>query len=289
MKKLSALVFLAAAACGAASTTAQRPAPASPWIGLTSFDLGVRLETGDHRWVEMMAREGFTVARIVVSSVHRTKRTLTDGLRQLPLTLSALGEAGLKAEVVVFADTREYGLTRDEMKEHLRAVVAIALKYPDSVAGIEIANESSHGGQVEALVDSGFLAEVEALVPQRFATSCGSTHGGEVPRASVCSYITHHGDRSKSPEENAAIMAVAQRSTGLPVVDDEALGIGEVDRPGARTNDPGYAERQARAARRHGLAGVTLHIDAGLTANVDDLGPVQREAMRGFVAAMRGS
>lgn len=289
MKHLSALILLVVAACGAASTTTaeQRPAPASPWIGLTSFDLGVRLEAGDRRWVDMMAREGFTVARVIVSSVHRTKRTLDDGLRQLPLTLSTLGKAGLKAEVVVFADTRDYELTRDQMREHLRAVVVIAQQHTDVIGGIEIANESSHGGQVEALVDPAFIAELEALIPRAFAASCGSTHGGEAPQASVCSYITHHGDRSKSPEENADIMAKAQRTVGLPVIDDEALGIAEDARPGARTNDPAYGERQARAARRHGLAGVTLHVEAGLTADVDKLGPVQREAMRRFVAAMR--
>lgn len=258
-----------------------------PWIGLTSFDLGVRLEAGDRRWVDMMVAEGFTVARVVVASVHRTRRTTADGLRQLPLTLSTLAEAGLKAEVTVLVDTRAYGMTRASMRYYVREVVAIAEREPSGVAGIELANENTHGTQVEDLSDAAFLRELQALIPPRFATSCGSSHGGEAPLVSVCSYVTHHADRSRSPEENAQIMAEAQRRSGLPVVDDEALGIGEEARPGSRTDDPAYGERQARAARRHGLGGVTLHIEAGLTADVDAIGPVQREAIRRFVAAMR--
>ncbi len=270
-----------------APTTAARPRIPQPWIGLTSFDLGVRLESGDRRWVDMMREEGFTVARIVVASVYRTPRTLADGLRQLPLTLSTLAGAGLRAEVVVLVDTRDYRMGRAAMRNYLRQVVAIASAHSAAVAGIEIANESTHGTQVEDLSDPAFLRELERMVPAQFATSCGSSHGGEAPFVSVCSYVTHHADRSRTPEENAAIMARVQQASGLLVVDDEALGIAEQARPGARTADPAYGERQARAARQYGLGGVTLHIEAGLTADVDKLGPVQREAVRRFVAAMR--
>lgn len=276
-----------------APTTAARPRIPQPWIGLTSFDLGVRLEAGDRRWVDMMREEGFTVARVVVASVYRTPRTLADGLRQLPLTLSTLAGAGLRAEVVVLVDTRDYRMDRAAMRDYLRQVVEICDAQPAAVAGvevcggIEIANESTHGTQVEALSDPGFLRELERMVPAQFATSCGSSHGGEAPFVSVCSYVTHHADRDRSPEENAAIMAQAQQASGLLVVDDEALGIAEQARPGARTADPAYGERQARAARQYGLGGVTLHIEAGLTADVDKLGPIQREAIRRFVAAMR--
>lgn len=285
MKLALALALTLSLVSGGAPT---RPTIPQPWIGLTSFDLGARLEAGDRRWVDMMAAEGFTVARVIVASVNRTPRTPADGLRQLPLTLSTLEAAGLKAEVVVFADTRDYRLDRAQMRDVFSQVVAIAERHPSAVAGIEFANESTHGGQVEALTDTGFLRELDRLVPQQFATSCGSSHGGEAPFVSVCSYVTHHADRSRTPEENAAIMARAQRASGLPVVDDEALGIAEKARPGARTNDPAYGERQARAARKHGLGGVTLHLEAGLAADVDQLGPVQRQAIRRFVAAMRG-
>ena len=277
-----------------APTTAARPRIPQPWIGLTSFDLGVRLEAGDRRWVDMMVEEGFTVARIVVASVYRKPRTLADGLRQLPLTLSTLAGAGLRAEVVVLVDTRDYRMDRAAMRDYLRKVVAICDAQPAAVAGvevcggIEIANESTHGTQVEDLSDPGFLRELERLVPARFATSCGSSHGGEAPFVSACSYVTHHADRARTPEENAAIMAQAQQASGLLVVDDEALGIAEQARPGARTSDPAYGERQARAARQYGLGGVTLHLEAGLTTDVDKLGPVQREAIRRFVLAMRG-
>ncbi|MCR4374164.1 MAG: hypothetical protein NUW22_04885 [Acidobacteria bacterium] len=258
-----------------------------PWIGLTAFDLGVRLESGDRRWVEMMAAAGFTVARVVVASVYRTVRTPADGLRQLPLTLAALAGAGLKAEVVVLVDTRDYDMTRSVMRDYLRAVMAICQQSPSAIAGIEIANESTHSTQVIDLADPVFLRELSELVPQQFAISWGSSHGGEAPYIGQGSYITHHADRDRSPEENAGVMAEAQRVSGQLVIDDEALGIAETQRPGARTDDPAYGERQARAARVHRLGGVTLHIEAGLAANVDLLGSVQREAITRFVAAMR--
>jgi hypothetical protein len=264
-----------------------------PWIGLTSFDLGVRLEAGDRRWVDLMQEEGFTVARIVVASVYRTNRTLADGLRQLPVTLKTLAAAGLRAEVVVLVDTRDYRMSRAQMRDYLRSVVAICEAQPAAVAGlhvcggIELANESTHGTQVSDLSDPAFLAELSALVPARFAISWGSSHGGEAPFIGRGSYITHHADRDNTPEDNAGIMAAAQRASGQLVIDDEALGIAEVARAGARTADPAYGERQARAAKLHRLGGVTLHLEAGLTANVDLLGPIQREAIKRFVAAMR--
>ncbi len=264
---------------------ARAPIP-QPWIGLTSFDLGVRLEAGDRRWVDLMVAEGFTVARVVVASRYRTPRTLEDGLRQLPLTLATLAGAGLRAEVVVLVDTGLYEMTRATMRDYLRRVVAICEQHPDAIAGIEIANESTHSTQVEDLSDPAFLAELSALVPARFPVSWGSSHGGEPPFIGGGSYLTHHAARSESPEVNAAIMAQAQRMSGQPIIDDEALGIAEVERYGARTADPAYGERQARAARQYGLGGVTLHLEAGLTANVDLLGPIQREAIRRFVAAM---
>lgn len=264
-----------------------------PWIGLTSFDLGVRLEVGDRRWVDMMVEEGFTVARVVVASVYRTPRTLADGLRQLPLTLSTLASTGLRAEVVVLVDTRDYRMSRDQMRDYMRSVVAICDAQPAAVAGvhvcgaIEVANESTHGTQVDDLSDPSFLRELSSLVPTRYPISWGSSHGGEAPFIGLGSYITHHAARSLSPEQNAAIMAAAQRASGQLVIDDEALGIAEQERAGSRTADPAYGERQARAALAHGLGGVTLHLEAGLTANVDVLGPVQREAIKRFVAAMR--
>jgi hypothetical protein len=37
--------------------------------------------------------------------------------------------------------------------------------------------------------------------------------------------------------------------------------------------------------KKYGLGGSTLHIDAGLTCNVDELGPVQRAALAMFAAS----
>jgi hypothetical protein len=289
MKQLSVLILVVVAACGAASTTTagQRPAPASPWIGLTSFDLGVRLEAGDRRWVDMMAREGFTVARVVVASTARTRRTLEDGLRQLPITLSTLAAAGLRAEVIVNCDTRELSLDREAVIAHTRRVNTILTQHSGAVAGVQLNNQNTHGVEIAAMSDPTFLRQLETLIDPQFPVSWGGWHDDH--EISGGSYVTIHADRDQSPEVNADWMAAQQRRLGKPVIDDEPLGIAEPDAVAGRqrTDDPDYARRLAVEARRHGLAGVTLHIDAGLAADVDTLGPVQRDAMRRFVAAMR--
>jgi hypothetical protein len=83
-------------------------------------------------------------------------------------------------------------------------------------------------------------------------------------------------------------MAHAQVIAGKPIVDDEPLGTAEVDQPGRRTADAAYAAEQGAACRLHRLGGATYHTEAGLTANVDLLGPIQREAARRFVSARKG-
>src|SRR5690606_17326207 len=133
---------------------------------------------------------------------------------------------------------------------------------------IELANEIGHGTQQPWLSDADTLAELVSRC-HGIATSAGSTHGGQEPHWTQGAYVTHHAHRAQSPAVNGQIMADYQRRVGKPVVDDEALGIAAVPRAGSRTDDVDYGARQVRAARQYGLAGVTLHLEAGLWASVD--------------------
>lgn len=249
------------------------------WAGATSFDFPVRVADGDERWADWLAAEGFTVARIITASVYRRPRTMDEGLWLLPPALEALAARGLYAEVVVLCDSAQMGLTPRLMRDYVAEVAAICADHPHTV--LEAANENTHGGQHRELADPVLLAEFRARVPDVVPFSAGSTHGGEAPRWTQGTYMTHHPDRSLSPERNAEIMAQAP----LAIVDDESIGIAATARAGSRVNDPDYGARQARAARQHGLAGVTLHLEAGIDARVDQLDDVQREAARRFIAA----
>lgn len=253
------------------------------WAGVTAFDLPARIAEGDRAFLDWAADTGFTVVRIVPASFFRTPRTLDDGVRQIGPALDAIASRGLVAEVVVGVDTHMYGLSAAQFAAYAAQIAEVVNKYPHVV--VEVANENTHHLQGAYLRDWAFQQQIIALF--KAPTSAGSTHGGEQPLWNGGAYVTHHGARDRTPEQNAAEMAAAQARFRLPVVDDEALGISMFARPGSRTNDALYGVRQAEAAKRYKLGGVTLHLEAGLTARVGDLDEVQREAARRFIAAMR--
>ena len=253
------------------------------WAGCTSFDLPVRVREGDLRWADWLAETGFTLARIVPASLYRTPRSLADGVRDLPKALKVLRDRNLYAEVVVGVDTKAYGLTREDYLAYCRDIGAICREAKNAVA--EGANEITHGTQAGFLADADVQRLAKAALGVTFAA--GSSHGGEGPMWVRGDFITHHTDRSRTHEDNAARMALVQRRLLLPIVDDESIGTAEAAIPGKRTADPEFGARQARACRAYGLGGVTLHLEAGLEARVDQLGPVQRESASRFIAAMK--
>lgn len=259
--------------------------------GLTSFDLGVRLRDGDARWLTVLEQLRDQVpptvavyARVVPASLYRTSRTLAEGRAMLPPVLEALAARGIYAEVT-FADSKDYGLTGDQILAEIDALAFICAQHANCF--FESTNEVDHATVADEFGDSSFRRAVIARMPDGVPASAGSSHGGEDPRYAEGHYLTHHAPRGPPPESNAATMAAAQRQHGKPVLDDEPLGIAEVRRPGSREADPELAYRQARAAVVEGLAGTLLHLDAGLTSNVDLLGPVQRAALERFAEGLR--
>ena len=260
--------------------------PSGPfrWIGLTSFDAGVRLAEGDRSWIDWAADEGFTVLRVVPASQFRTPRSLNTGLLQLGPLLTAAASRGLYVEVVIGVDTALYGLTEAAFTRYAEQVASVVRGYDNAV--IEVANEIGHHS-----TQQGYLASphVQRYVLGLFSApgSAGSTHGGQAPFWDLGAFLTHHADRRLSPLEASARVAAAQARLGKPIVIDEHLGIGPVERVGSRTSDPQYALEQARGARQYGLGGVTLHLEAGLDARVSQLSSGEREAARLFVQEMR--
>jgi hypothetical protein len=253
-----------------------------PGPGLTSFNLGERLEQGDDAWLMWCRREGITRPRVIIARTPSAP-TPAVGLLRLPLTLAKLAAFGMQAEMVLLADTAVYGLTEADCLQWVRDCVAQLELQPDGVGSVQGANEPEHPTQQPFIRNVAFMAQVAALVPRRFAYTDGpSTHGGESAGVTA-SYLTTHGARNQTPYVNADLSEQLEIDTGLPVVEDEPIGVAEVAVPGSRTNDPDYGRQLADACRTHGLGGATLHLQAGLTANVDDLGPIQRAALRGFV------
>lgn len=267
-----------------------RPPIATPFRGVSSFDLAPRVHAGDMRWIDEVLVPYKLVGRMFMyvncSSGPRLCRNADLGLIQTESLLKVFVQRGLKGQFVILVGTGSCcdNWSREQALDYVRRANALFVRYPSAVAGLQIGNENSHSIEAPYMTDAGFLAEADALIDKRFPLAWGAGHGGEGVSMAGGSYLVHHGDRGLTPEENGVIMGQAQRDGRRPVIDDEALGITEVGRTAGRqrTDDPQYARRQLDAVRTNSLGGLTLHIDAGLTCNVDELGPVQRAALAFF-------
>ena len=257
---------------------------AVPCVGISAFDLGCRLHEGDTGYLDEVIAPYRFVPRVVNASVYRTLRTPAEGLAQMEATLARLHALGLQGQFVLLNDTREFGLSKDQARDIVRESNYVALRFPDAVYGLQLGNENSNSNEQPWMTDRAFLRELDALIDPQFPVSWGAAHGGE-PALIGGSYATHHPDRGQTPEVNADYMAQVQAQTLTYVINDEPLGIAEVGNTAGRqrTDDPTYAQKLVEAAQARALGGVTLHMDAGLTCRLSDMGPVQREAVRLFV------
>lgn len=260
------------------------------WRGATAFDLPSRIALGDLRFLDWLAAEGFTLARIVVATVYRDlPRSLSEGRRQLGPCLEALAARGMYAEVVALCDTGpeppNFNLTAAQMVDHVEGVGAICEAHPNAI--VELFNERDHGTHASIVTDNRFVESLRALITASIPVCLGSSGGGGLPFSYEGDYLTVHTARDIEPEGNGAELAAMQAEHGKPVINDEPQPVSEIPPSrGDRRTDPEYGALLAAAARRHGIAGVTYHFDAGLGADVDRLGPIQREAARRFLAAI---
>jgi len=263
------------------STVNRTPLPSSFVASASSFDWHLHR---DARWLVFLAAAGISTLRLVVSSVYRQGSTLEEGRAALRPALQMLRQHHMTAMVTINTDTRARGIDRETCKEHTRLTSAILCEYPDVVLGARLFNENSHSVEQSWASDPMFLQELDAVVHPSIPLAWGANHGGEPVSATLAggSWIAFHSDRSKSPEENAGIMRDAQVRFNKAVVDDEPIGIYRDAQPGRRVNDPDWAARQITAAVTLGLGGTTLHLDAGIVADVNALDQVQRDAAVAF-------
>ncbi|MFZ9903451.1 MAG: hypothetical protein ACO3FT_07340 [Ilumatobacteraceae bacterium] len=259
------------------STVNRTPLRASFIASTSSFDWHLHRDT---RWLVFLASVGISTLRLVVSSVYRQGSTLEDGRAALGPALNLLRRYNMTAMVTINTDTRTRGIDRETCKAHTRLTSDILCEYPDVVLGARLFNENSHSVEQSWASDPAFLQELDAVVDPSIPLAWGANHGGEPVSAALAggSWIAFHSDRGKTPEENAWIMHDAQVRFNKAVVDDEPIGIYHEAQPGRRVNDPDWAARQITAAITAGLGGTTLHLDAGIVADVDTLDNVQRDA-----------
>jgi len=256
-----------------------------PWIGKSAFNLLERTPAEQERWLEFFGPG--TIHRVMLArtkdSGRDTSWTPEHGLTELSSLLDRMQRHRARMHLTVHCDTKLYGQTPDDVRRITRQVGRALDTYDTSVvASVQGFNEPVHSTQYAYCVDEALNAELETLIPLKFPYTRGPvTHGALV---GTSTHGTIHGDRSLSPEENATHAANLVRVYGRPFVDDEPLGIDEVASPGRRTNDPDYARRLAQAALDQGLLGATLHSEAGLTADVQRLGPIHRRAWEVFRA-----
>lgn len=258
------------------------------WIGVSGFDLPVRVHWGDPRFLDWAAATGFTIVRVVTFTNYRMPRTPTDGLSMLPRTLQAAADRGLCVEIVALADTQLIGMTEAEVRRVVEEIGAMAWGHQN--VAVELWNEVTHHTQLDRAQDIDWQAELRSLIPALVPVSMGSSHGGEPILWTGGDYITHHADRGRSAVANASTMAAAQANFAVPVIDDEPQGAHEYAVGSSRYGDPEEAMRQGRALRAGQLGG-TFHFQAGLSASAALLAdwPVQQEAARRYVAARRGA
>ena len=282
---------------GAIVAPTHRPTIRTPLWSVSSFDLGARLEAGDRRWLDQVLLPAHLVARVVVASVFRrpaaedswtTAVKLERAHARFRLTLQTLTTAGLQCAPTLLCDTKYFGLSRGEALAEVHLLNAMLVEYPRAIAGVRGGNELSGGNEQPYMTERAFWDEVDAILDPRFPFAPGAGHGGEGVSMLGGSYLVHHADRGLSAEANAIIMAEAQAIARRPVEDAEQIGIAEPGTEGQRVYHAEYLLQSVRECQARGLGGVTAHLHAGLTADVDALGPMQRDALAQFGALTSG-
>ncbi len=264
---------------------------AGPAWGVDAFDLAPRVAVGDRRWLEQVLVPNRLVSRQFMYAsplpAPRLPRDAATGLRQMAALLPVMRAMGARGSLfTILCGTRNDGWSWQQALDYCRACNALFLQYPELVVGIDLGNENAQGFEQDYLTNPQFLREAEACFDLRFPVSPGTTWGDQPPFMACGSYLVHHGDRALQPDAAAALMVVP----GWQVLDREGMGITEVGRTAGRqrVDNPDWARQQIAAVRRYGLAGSILHIDAGMTCNVDELGPVQRASIALYASASGG-
>ncbi len=267
--------------------------------GMTGFDFGTFFDPNivdkaaardkAATWLAIHKQYNLPVVRIVAQSVFRTPRSLTDGRVQLDAALAFLAGTGCKALVDINCDTGQYAMDRMAIIDNTAAVNDIMVRHLPVVAAAALCNENFNWNESPLMGNRLFLKRLDSLVDARIPLAWGVVGGfyGEETSAGG-SWIAHHADRGKAPEENGQIMATLKSRYGKPVMDREQIGFAAVAIPGKRYSDVAFAKRLGVVARERNLSFI-FHTEAGLTADAAKFGPEHHLAAKALTEGLAGT
>lgn len=239
------------------------------WRGISAFRLVEMEAHGRHadvgRYLDWAAARRLTVVRVFTMARQLFDLAPEDGVRALPKVLELAAARRIHVEVVALADT---GAIRVDLDTHVKAVGAIAKRFPNSV--VEIANEPAHPTQRAEVHDPRVLQRLRSLIPSGVPAALGSAEengayaGGD--------FATMHFPRDGGASGWGHVLALAPgagliRKWGAPVVNDEPIGAAEQEIRGRRDNVPARFRAAALLTRLAGM-GATFHYEGGLQARI---------------------
>lgn len=229
---------------------------------------------------------GFNGGRVFSGRLTWAGQTAESARAALPGLLEAANRRGLRVLVTAVTDSRDGGY---DVPAHLAAVADIVAQHPGNL--LECGNEYWHPSQSSDVNDAEWLERTcrAAFARSGLPWALGAPSTDEPTEAGIWpipsgSFVTAHLDRSRDTwnqvrrvRELRAILDAVRK----PVLNSEPMGAAETDQPGRRLSDPSFFFALGALDRLFGIGGV-FHSESGLQGL--ELGPVQRECARAFVA-----
>lgn len=273
-----------------------RPPIKTPLWGVTAFDLGARVASGDWRFYEQVVKANKLVPRVNVYATidhPQTGRLYRDfdlGMTQMKVLLPRMVQDGMAGQFILLVGTGPDAdnISRQQALDRVRLMNALFQQFPAAVRGLQIGNEVVYEGlEASWLSEVSFCQEVEAIIDPRFPLTWGAGHGGGGVNMQGGSYLVHHEDRDKTPDQNGPEMKAAQDLAKRKVISDEPRRI-EKGGTGQATGDPTWAPQQIAAVKKYDLGGSTLHIAAGRGCDIGFMDDIQWAAAAAYGAEAKG-
>jgi hypothetical protein len=256
------------------------------WQYVTAFQLLDHVADGRladaEQFLVWAKNEGFNGVRVLATAQGLFQLSPDEGRLALGQFFELLRRYQMRVELVAVADSANWS----EAQIHQQvAGVAFACAV-QTACTLQFANEFYHPTQHERIHDIGFLTALAGHVPPGAPYTLAPPHNDESdePRGL---YATRHLDRSRDPfnmVRRVRELEALSAKHHIPVVNDEAIGFGEVHEPGRRLTNPSIAYAFGVLSRIFDV-GTTFHCQDCLYARVP--GPVQQDAARAFIQGIR--
>lgn len=257
------------------------------WLGLSAFQLYLMYLNGDKLDVISEWRKvtpGVTMLRVlgmVNSFAHLHPQEHPDYYDRLKPFADYLKERwNIGVEFVVFADASIIMPDRNQRNQHRDKVIAAFAGC--SNVFIEAANEPNKDGSDGNMPGGNQEAHEHAVAMAGHGPLCTSGAGSDEAIAAGLAgpdYVTIHSPRTDDWYRRNKDVLDVRDQTGLTCVEDEPMGIAEVDKPGSRTANVQECATAGAVAQLHGL-GSTIHGDFGITCT--PFGPVQSQCAKAW-------